>query len=213
MRMMYSVGCVVKLDNPRAGEWMIDEIVKEEIHEMSQEDVQGGVSGGIEEAVEGVKETARKDKRPNIQSLASLKVLCHKVSPQESSMMRIYYQIPWSNTDREEPDIRAAQAATFKPKELVAHQILSNDPRASKFTPRLLGFGEFKQQESWAAVPGGFLVIVVWEIVPGLRLGDPGGPSGFWSIQTPEEQKLIRECSKKTLLCVLSTLPTTGLTL
>lgn len=184
LREVYHVGGVVKLETPRHTEWKIDEIVKEEVHEMEQDDIDD-----------------------DVQSLAALKVLCHEVgSKRTREMMRIYFQIPWTNTDKEPAGVRTAQAATFKPKELLAHQTLSNHPRASLCTPRLLGFGEFKQQSLWA-VPGGFETIVVWEVVPGLRLGDHSGPVGFWSLKR-EERNLIRDEFRKTLECVRASLLT-----
>lgn len=70
--------------------------------------------------------------RDGPKSFAALKVLCHEVTTKTRAMIRIYYQIPWTNTNLEEPAIRAAQATTLKPDELVAYQRLSNDPRASK---------------------------------------------------------------------------------
>lgn len=76
----------------------------------------------------------------------ALKVLCHEVSTKPRAMMRIYYHIPWTNTDRENASVRAGQATTCRPDELRAYQILSNRPRVSKFIPCLLEFGESQQQ-------------------------------------------------------------------
>lgn len=181
---VYHVGGVVKLDNPQYTEWEIDEILKEDIHEMEPDDIDD-----------------------DVQSLAALKVLCYKVGSKKTrAMMRIYFQIPWTNTDNEPTGVRAAQAATFKPKELLAHQILSNHPRASLCTPRLLGFQEFKQQ-GYSAVPGGFETIVVWQVVRGLRLGDHSGPVDFWSLESAERE-LIRDEFRKTLECVRASLLT-----
>lgn len=150
MSQVYGVGCVVKVANPQPTEWKIDEIVREDIRQLEQSEV-----------------------HEDVQSFASLKVLCHQVrqpfASKTRAMMRIYYQIPWTNTDGASPKARATQAASMKPSELVAYQTLSKDPHASKFTPRLLGFEESKQQASAnATAPGGFVVIVVWEVVPGL---------------------------------------------
>lgn len=137
MRKLYSVGCVVTLDEPQPMEWLIDTIVKEESHERSRSAVEEGARQGV-------------------QSFATLKVLCHEVTTKTHAMMRIYYQIPWTNTDREEPDVRAAQAATLKPDELVAYQVLNSDPRTSKFTPRLLGGWRVQTAERMGCSRRGF---------------------------------------------------------
>lgn len=65
--------------------------------------------------------------------------------------------------------------------------------KRAKFTPRLLAFQEATQGPD-GPVPDGFLVYVVWEIVPGLRLGDKfGKATPYWeTFTTKEERNLIR---------------------
>jgi hypothetical protein len=66
----------------------------------------------------------------------------------------------------------------------------------SKFAPKLLGF-EVSVQELSGFVPGGFLILVVWERVPGIPLGDiTGQATGNWDQPKRERQK-IREMFKK----------------
>lgn len=116
-------------------------------------------------------------------------------------MMRIYLQIPYTNTELEDSTTRAQQAMSFKPAELYAYQILSKNILASKFTPSLLGYQESKQNDS-GLVPGGFITYIVWQVAPGLRLGDySGDATGFWdSIKEISERDLIRALFKETFV-------------
>lgn len=104
----YGVGGVVKVASPQPTKWKIDEIVREDVRQMAKSNV-----------------------RENVQSFAALEVLCHQVRPRHKileqktrAMMRMYYQNPWTNTGRAPPELRAAQAATMKPSELVAYRTL-----------------------------------------------------------------------------------------
>lgn len=52
-------------------------------------------------------------------------------------------------------------------------------------------------------VPGGFVTFIVWQLVPGLRLGDPRGANPFWNpIKDRTERDFIRERFKYTLKLV-----------
>ncbi|CAG7935630.1 unnamed protein product [Penicillium nalgiovense] len=137
-------------------------------------------------------------------SHATLKMSCIKTNanPSERStteaMLRVYLQIPHTGSEFEDSDTRAAQADdTFQPEELEAYAILSDHATVSKFTPKLLGSKVSKQGPS-GFVPGGFLIVVVWERVQGLPIGDlTGMATGYWALPRNERAK-IREHSEST---------------
>ncbi|KAJ6147577.1 hypothetical protein N7497_009559 [Penicillium chrysogenum] len=102
-------------------------------------------------------------------SHATLKLSCVKANANPSrAFMRVYLQIPHVGSEFEDSETRAAQADhTFQPEELEAYTTISNHPTVSKFTPKLLGYKVSRQGPS-GFVPGGFLIIVVWEYVGGI---------------------------------------------
>ncbi|KAJ5456949.1 hypothetical protein N7530_012223 [Penicillium desertorum] len=130
-------------------------------------------------------------------SHATLKMSCMKANANTSerstneAFLRVYLQIPHIGSEFEDSDTRAAQAdTTFQPEELEAYTILSNDPTASKFTPKLLGSKVSKQGPS-GFVPGGLLIVVVWEKVQGLPIGDlTGMATGYWALSWHERAKI-----------------------
>ncbi|KAJ5978334.1 hypothetical protein N7501_001676 [Penicillium viridicatum] len=132
-------------------------------------------------------------------SHATLKLRCVKANANPSerktsqAFMRVYLQIPHVGSKFEDSETRAAQAdRTFQPEELEAYTILSNHPTVSKFTPKLLGSKVSRQGPS-GFVPGGFLIIVVWEHVEGLPLGDlTGNATGYWSLSGRERAEVRR---------------------
>lgn len=175
MRQHLQPGKLVKLIHPQ--QWKIDKIIKEYDNQMDQKNV-----------------------RKDAPSYAAIKLSCSKVGDRSTqAMMRVYVQIPYTNTELEDTATRAQQAMSFKPEELHAYQILAKDRWVSKITPSLLGYLEFKQNDS-GLVPGGFLTYIVWQIVPGLRLGDYSGDATWlWeSIQERAERDLIRARFKET---------------
>jgi len=114
--------------------------------------------------------------------------------------MRVYMQIPYVHTETEDSASRAAQAnLMFRPAELEAYSDLSRDPKVSRFTPKLLG-KKLSVQNSSGFVPGGFIVLVVWEKVPGLTLRDKmGNTAAFWSLPRRSRSK-IRSAFEKTFM-------------
>ncbi|KAJ5940085.1 hypothetical protein N7516_000253 [Penicillium verrucosum] len=56
-------------------------------------------------------------------------------------------------------------------------------------TPKLLGYKTDKKDRS-GLVPGGFIIWLVWEIVPGLRLGDGNGADPFWALESYEREQV-----------------------
>ncbi|CAG8380684.1 unnamed protein product [Penicillium salamii] len=107
-------------------------------------------------------------------------------------MMRVYLQLPYTNTELEDSATRAQQATTCDPAELSAYKTLSRNQWTSQFTPSLLAYQVSKQSDS-GLIPGGFIICIVWEVVPGLRLGDSFGSEPFWaSVQDITERNRIR---------------------
>ncbi|OJJ45682.1 hypothetical protein ASPZODRAFT_26321 [Penicilliopsis zonata CBS 506.65] len=118
---------------------------------------------------------------------------------QASAFMRIYLQTPMLNTEGEDPIDRSQQATTYTPSELTALQKFTEG--GVRYTPRLLDWRSSQQDES-RPVPGGFIIWVVWEIVPGIRLGDDFGGDIFWTLPRSERDAVRSafEDGYKTLL-------------
>ncbi|KAJ9492890.1 hypothetical protein VN97_g319 [Penicillium thymicola] len=84
-------------------------------------------------------------------------------------------------------DTRSRQATTYNPPELIAYRDLAEN--GSSDTPKLLGYKTDKQDLS-GLVPGGFIIWLVWEIVPGLRLGNGNGADPFWALESYEREQV-----------------------
>ncbi|OQE88585.1 hypothetical protein PENNAL_c0016G09623 [Penicillium nalgiovense] len=98
-----------------------------------------------------------------------------------TAYIRVWKQIPHFETEIDDPDIRARQAKPkWIPQELTAYKELTE--KNSDVTPRLLGWSR-EQQDGSGLVPGGFLVSLAWEEVPGTQLGDQLGSGAFWQHQ------------------------------
>ncbi|KAJ5431533.1 hypothetical protein N7445_009265 [Penicillium cf. griseofulvum] len=61
--------------------------------------------------------------------------------------------------------------------------------KGSNITPKLLGYKTGTQDRS-GLVPGGFIIWLVWEIVPGLRLSDIDGAGPFWDLESCEREQI-----------------------
>lgn len=137
-------------------------------------------------------------------SYAALKLHCMKANVEASersaseAFARVYVQVPYLGAEFDDAQTRAAQAdPAFQPDELEAYRTLSDHPVVSTFTPKFLG-SKVSVQEVSGFVPGGFLILVVWERVAGIPLGDTTGQAtGYWKQPKRERQK-IREAFKQT---------------
>lgn len=126
----------------------------------------------------------------DIPSYATAKLLCcNPDDPEEKAFMRIYLQIPHRKTEIDDADTRSRQAMDLTASELTAYQDLTR--KRSPNTPKLLGWKKSKQDRS-GLVPGGFVIWLAYEVVPGLRLGHRDGPGPFWALDLAERD-LIRE--------------------
>ncbi|OQD62821.1 hypothetical protein PENPOL_c011G04336 [Penicillium polonicum] len=104
-------------------------------------------------------------------------------------------QIPNFGTEIDDQATRAQQAApTWMPLELIAYKGLTDNQ--SDVTPRLIGWR--KEQDASGLVPGGFLVSLAWEEVPGTHLGDQLGSDAFWNLDEDERNR-VRDAFKVTL--------------
>lgn len=101
--------------------------------------------------------------------------------------MRIYIQVPHRKTEMDDADTRSRQATTYNPPELIAYRDLTE--KGSSNIPKLLGYKTDKQDRS-GLVAGGFIIWLVWEIVPGLRLGDGNGADPFWALKSYEREQV-----------------------
>ncbi|CAG8881636.1 unnamed protein product [Penicillium salamii] len=168
MRHLFSPGKLVTLSHPEQTEWEIDEII-DEIDDQGEENSE------------------------ELLSFATAKLSCTSNDDgRTKAVMRVYLQVPYTNTELEDSTTRAQQATTCDPAELDAYKTLSRNQWTSKFTPKLLAYEVSQQKDSWL-VPGGFIACIVWQVVPGLRLGDSFGSVPFWdSVQDIAERNRIR---------------------
>lgn len=172
----FKPGTIITLDQPGRSEWRILEKLNEHGHQLSKEEHDHYRSG---------------------YSVASLKLLCcDRKNPAKRAYMRIIHQLPFLNTEFLDADERATQATTWVPPEAIAYRKLTE--QGSTNTPKLLGYKVTTQDRS-GHVPGGFATCLVWEMVPGLRLGNKHGPDPFWRLDR-SERDLIRASFVKGLL-------------
>ncbi|CAG8948402.1 unnamed protein product [Penicillium salamii] len=180
MHHIFSPGKLVTLSHPQRTQWVIDEII-DEIDEQEEENSE------------------------ELLSFATAKISCTSNDDERTkAMMRVYLQVPYTNTELEDSATRAQQATACDPAELDAYKTLSRNQWTSKFTPKLLAY-MVAQQKDLGLVPGGFIVCIVWQVVPGLWLGDSFGSAPFWdSVQDIAERNRIRAQFQDTYQSVVS---------
>ncbi|KAJ5774791.1 hypothetical protein N7457_009687, partial [Penicillium paradoxum] len=100
-------------------------------------------------------------------------------TPRELAFMRIYKQIPIAGTEYEAPIIRAVQATGR-----LNIKSWPSKRTAVILSPKLLGYQLGKQGET-DLVPGGYILYLVWEKVPGESLDF----HRFWSCPFSERQE------------------------
>lgn len=159
----------------RKAKWMIHEIASEHCFQLNEDDLRD-----------------RHDP-----SFACTRLICEARGPNGpvQGHMRYYKQIPIEGTEAEPPFIRAKQAESFSPPELVYLRTLTQ--KGSTITPRLLDSKEDKQDNT-GFVPGGFVISVVWAVVPGLQLGNDFGSAPFWGLSR-DERDAVRQAFKDTI--------------
>ncbi|CRL23310.1 unnamed protein product [Penicillium camemberti] len=114
------------------------------------------------------------------------------------AFMRIYKQIPLAGTELDSSSVRKAQASNlhdYGHVELDALKHLTESGCTA--TPRLLGY-QIGKQDANDLVPGGYILHLVWEKVP----GDPLDIDEFWSLPY-DKREFIRDKFKKAYMEVL----------
>ncbi|OJJ77943.1 hypothetical protein ASPBRDRAFT_655931 [Aspergillus brasiliensis CBS 101740] len=113
--------------------------------------------------------------------------------PPVNEYMRVYKQISTKEIVADRPEVRARQAQALVPPELKAYRQLTRNE--STFIPKLLDSLEGRQN-FYGFVPGGFVVWIVTEQVPGVRLGNSVSDETFWSME-PSVRAEIRASFKE----------------
>lgn len=164
---------IITFKHPGHSSWQIQERLNEHDCQLPEEEVHN------------------KDYEKEPPFYASILLLCQDPDANaKKAYIRIYQQVPWTKTEMDKPEFRAEQAMkTYAPVELTAYIALSK--AESSNTPKLLGWKSDSQTQT-GPVPNGFLVYLVWEKVPGLRLGDHTGAHTFWTFPD-QEKNLIRK--------------------
>lgn len=158
-------GTIITLDQPETSKWKVVKKLNEYDHQLDEDRRRLGFH----------------------LSFACTKLLC--CDPEDNTklaFMRIYLQVPFRGTEMDNARTRANQAMKRTPQELIAYQDLT---QKSSNTPKLLGHKTTVQGKS-GLVPGGFAVWLVWEMVPGLHLGNKNGPDAFWTLGDSEREEI-----------------------
>ncbi|KAJ5477260.1 hypothetical protein N7539_007404 [Penicillium diatomitis] len=119
-------------------------------------------------------------------SYATAKLLCcDPKKPYRRAFMRVYLQVPFKDTEIQDPKTRSRQATTYAPLELTSYQKFTQQDFSN--VPKLLGYKVSTQDKS-GLVPNGFATWLAWEMVPGLRLGDKFGNDPYWTLSAVERE-------------------------
>ncbi|KAJ5193156.1 hypothetical protein N7449_004358 [Penicillium cf. viridicatum] len=114
------------------------------------------------------------------------------------AFMRIYKQIPLVDTELDSSSVRKAQASNLHDHGHVELDALKHLTESGcTATPRLLGY-RIGKQDANDLVPGGYIMHLVWEKVP----GDPLDIDEFWSLPY-NKREFIRDKFKKAYTEVL----------
>ncbi|PWY77337.1 hypothetical protein BO70DRAFT_397628 [Aspergillus heteromorphus CBS 117.55] len=115
-------------------------------------------------------------------SFSCIRLRCRSRDSGTPAFMRIYMQIPLAGAG-----IQLPQACSFIPDELTVLRTMTE--HGCKHPPLLLDCKEASQDES-GLVRGGFITWIVYEIVPGVRLGDVTGADRFWNLRREERREI-----------------------
>ncbi|GFF41165.1 hypothetical protein IFM61606_04833 [Aspergillus udagawae] len=127
-------------------------------------------------------------------SYATAKLLCcDPKKPSRKAFMRVYLQVPFKNTEIQDPKTRSRQATTYTPPDLTAYQEFTQKDFSN--VPKLLGYKVSTQDKS-GLVPNGFAIWLAWEMVPGLRLGDKLGNDPYWTLSAVEREHVHMDFMK-----------------
>jgi hypothetical protein len=160
------------------GHWIIIEKLEERAYPLTQADIDIDI-----------------DRRPPCVQGKFLCALSLPGGPPVVAYLRIHKQIPITGTEFQRPDVRATQAVRCdhltELDALLAVKEHNLRFKGQSITPRLIGYRR-DEQDQHDLVPGGYLVYLAWEKVPGVSLDH----KTFWDapFSTPQS---IRETFAK----------------
>jgi len=111
-----------------------------------------------------------------------------------SAFMRIYKQIPVAGTEFAKLSVRRSQASERRHIELDALKAFTENRCTA--TPKLFGY-QLDTQDADDLVPGGYIIYLVWEKVPGNSLDS----QYFWGLPY-NQREVIRDNFKKAYMYV-----------
>jgi hypothetical protein len=136
------------------------------------------------------------DVEPGLPSWAFATFLVRNPATGQEAYMRVYQQVPHLGTEFFPVDERAKQATPSYHREV--HALKAFHEQKSTITPALLAIKE-DVQDSQGFVPGGYVIHIVFQRVPGVRLADdrilPGwrdSPHAFFAKFSDLEREQIR---------------------
>ncbi|RFU35299.1 hypothetical protein B7463_g1042, partial [Scytalidium lignicola] len=166
-------GTEISFNLPTPSKWIIERKLSETYHQLDESEVKDGFEPCYSQA----------------------KLLCHNVAnPTEQAFMRIYMQIPYEGTEFDSAQERAQQASSRAHEELNALKSFTDGH--SKITPILLAYKEDKQDDQ-GLVPGGYITYLIWNILPGVPLGDNLGEAQFWRLSSNERNEIRKVFEKE----------------
>ncbi|KAJ5840041.1 uncharacterized protein N7525_005229 [Penicillium rubens] len=155
-------GDTVTLNKPTRSEWIIDKMVNTHSYQCELQ---------------------------SADSYASVLFTCHNAADGQEAFIRVYVQVPHTGYEHADQATRAREATDFTPPELKAYEFLTK--KGSQNTPQLLAYKRGSQDRS-GVVPRGHITWIVWEKVPGKRLGDYKSAFVYWDMDC-EQRKRVRE--------------------
>lgn len=181
-RRTFGTGSEFTFQSPKSSTWTIRDKISQ--HNWQSEEPQPG-------------EKLRRGEPGFGQSSAEATFHVQRESDGEIAFMRVHIQVPHLGTEYEDAEYRRLQARKSPPEEVQAVKDFHNEHVT--WAPALLGLKE-EVQGSDGYIPGGFVVFIVFEQVPGIRLADdqsaphPGFPlhTFFQRFERAERDK-IRE--------------------
>lgn len=159
-------GTEISIEGPTPSTWVIGEKIGEHVSQCTEVDLEDGLGP----------------------SYADANFTCQNVDhPDRRGFMRIFLQIPDAGSELDTPEERARQASYIAHRELEALNAFTE--KGSQITPTLLA-SEERRQADGDPVPGGYITILVWNVLPGIRLGDNLGPDTFWALSLAEREAI-----------------------
>ncbi|KAJ6020649.1 hypothetical protein N7540_006153 [Penicillium herquei] len=137
----YVPGAIITTQHPTPSRWKILKVINEHKHQLN-------------------KENTIDPQRKNFSFVTTRLECCREDNLGTRVEIRVYLQVPWTNTEFEPSQVRAQQAAEWEPPEFRAYKIMNADAEVSRFTPRLLGYENAKQGNE-GYVPSGFHIKIV----------------------------------------------------